>query len=190
MLPFFAKKQVMIVKKYKVIALNTGGLRNSLFKSGDIVTEADFKPGEAELKVKGGFLEPIQSNFTAAEKIEMIEKAKTVVEVDELMEDDSRKTVVAAAEIRKEEIEADQIEAAEKLVLQSITDATDISVIKTFLSDQNSENVIEAAERKLDGIYINSILESETVEDLAVYLEGDYSEDVKTAAEIKSDELK
>lgn len=46
------------MKKYKVIALATGGL-NKVFKSGDTVTESDFERGGIDHRVKNGFIKEI-----------------------------------------------------------------------------------------------------------------------------------
>ncbi len=57
--------------KYKVVALSVGGLNKKIYNSGDIVTAENFPSGNAELLVKGGFLEEIK---------EVEKKAKTKAE--------------------------------------------------------------------------------------------------------------
>ncbi len=44
------------MKKYTVIALSVGGNGTKIFHSGDTVREIDFAEGEADQKVKDGFL--------------------------------------------------------------------------------------------------------------------------------------
>lgn len=50
---------VFLPKKYKVIALTVGGLRNKIFHSGETVTENDFFSNTADLLAEKGFLELI-----------------------------------------------------------------------------------------------------------------------------------
>ena len=53
------------MKKYKVIALSVGGASNKIFRSGDVVTDADFAPGHAEKLVKGGYIKPLEDSPAA-----------------------------------------------------------------------------------------------------------------------------
>jgi len=92
-------------RKYEVIALSVGGANNKIFKNGDKVTDANFGKDRADELVKGGFLKPLDTKKTAAEKIEEIESALSIDEVNEIVDGDTRKTVKEAAESRIEELE-------------------------------------------------------------------------------------
>jgi len=46
---------------YLVKALSLGGLGNKIFKSGDIVSDVNFPPGNIGNLIEGNFLEPLES---------------------------------------------------------------------------------------------------------------------------------
>lgn len=63
--------------KYKVVALSVGGLNKKIYNSGDIVTSDNFPAGNAELLVKGGFLEEIKEKVkTDKPKAEKVDKTE------------------------------------------------------------------------------------------------------------------
>lgn len=67
------------MKKYKVIALSVGGPGNKIYKSGDIVTEKNFREGRADELVKLCFLkeEKIEEENKTNPDKEQGEDAKT-----------------------------------------------------------------------------------------------------------------
>lgn len=65
--------------EYKVISLSVGGLGNKVFKSGDIVNEANFESGLAPKLVEQGFLKPLSSV-----KVKVVETETIETETSEL----------------------------------------------------------------------------------------------------------
>jgi len=61
------------MQQFKVISLSLGGLRNKVYQSGDVVTQANVADDVDNL-VRSGFLVPLESEKTeAAKTVEVVE---------------------------------------------------------------------------------------------------------------------
>lgn len=179
-----------MAKKYKVVSITVGGAHNKIFNSGDIVTEDQFPMGQAEAYVKSGHLKSESTKMSAEEKVDAIKAAKTLDEVKELLEGDSRKSVEKAGVTRTEELESENANAEEAKVIEAIGAMEAVKDLKRYLDGDYSDEVKEAAAGKVDDIYIGFISKLEDEKDLKLYLDGDYSDAVKEAAGKKVEELK
>jgi len=125
-------------RKYKVIALSLGGLRNKVFNSGEVIDESAFGSQNIAQLVKGGFIKE-NSVKTASVKdtVEMIQNAESIEGVDKIIGDDSRAGVIKAGEDKIEEF-----------LMTSIEEAQNESQLSALNQEIMNEDVLVAFEAK------------------------------------------
>jgi hypothetical protein len=155
----------MANRKYEVIALSVGGKNNKIFNHGDIVTDENFGKDRADELVKGKFLKPTNSLEKAEDVINKIKAAKTLEVVDDIVGDDTRKSVKTAADKKIKEIKAvaqkladekaKEEEAAQKLIdakLVEIAKCETVEQVSKLSSDKDGDVVKKAIEDKIADI--------------------------------------
>lgn len=104
------------MKKYIVIASAVAGKGKKIFKARDIVSELDFPEGEAEKRVKDGFLKPAPVTEKTAEEIAAEQDADKKAKAKQLLEDEEAATALSLRAIAvdlPEDATLEEIEAAE-----------------------------------------------------------------------------
>ncbi len=97
--------------KYKVLAHSLTGTGSNVYRYGDVVEDKNFPPGRAKQLEKDGHLEKIGKDDSdkpnAKDSIELINAMETIDEVNAFLEGEERTTVIAAADDKIEELEAE-----------------------------------------------------------------------------------
>lgn len=176
-------------KEYIVICLSVGGLNNKIFHSQDKVKQSNFAPGIAEELVKSKFLAEAKK-ISAEDVVALIEEAKTVEDVNSLMDGETRQGPKKAAINKIEEIEEAEAADWKAKTLETVSKLTKVEELKAYQSEEFSEDVIDAANQKIDDIYIESISALKSVEEVEAFKGESFSEDVNAAADLKIEELK